>query len=90
MDAKWIFRVLEGHEPYKILIRNNIERGVPKHAKSWKYLPLSDLIVGIFPILVQGSCMFKAIWKAWKHVRKHLKNTSAYNNDYIHGESSLG
>lgn len=64
LAAKWIFHSLEGQEPWKVLIRHNIERVVPKNAKSWKGLPLTDLVAGGFPVSIQGSCVFKSIWKS--------------------------
>ncbi|XP_059076993.1 uncharacterized protein LOC131876187 [Cryptomeria japonica] len=72
LAAKWIFHSLKGQEPWKVLIRHNIERAVPKNAKSWKGLPLIDLVGGGFPVSVQGTCVFKSIWKAWEHVRRFL------------------
>lgn len=55
LAAKWIFHSLEGQEPWKILIRNNIQNDVPKNAKTWKALPFSDLIARGFPVSVQGT-----------------------------------
>lgn len=64
LAAKWIFHALEGQEPWKILVRNNIQNSVPKSAKSWKALPFSDLVAGVFFVFVQGTWVFKSIWKA--------------------------
>lgn len=47
LASKWIFLVLEGEEPWKVLIRNNIKLTVPKYTKSWKMLPFSDLVLVI-------------------------------------------
>ena len=33
LASKWIFHTLEGEDPWKVLIHNNIERGYPKNAK---------------------------------------------------------
>ena len=71
------------------MIRNNIERGYPKKAKFWKNLPLSELICGDFPIMVQGSVIFKSIWKAWNHVRKFIKNKKFHDDKTLHGERSI-
>lgn len=59
--AKWIFHTFEGQEPWKVLIRSNIERVVPKKANSWKGLPFADLVASDFPISVQGSSIFRSI-----------------------------
>lgn len=64
LAAKWIFHSMDGNDPWKILVRNNIERGFPKNAKSWKNLPFNDLIIGNFPIVFQGSTVFSSIWKS--------------------------
>ena len=58
LASKWIFQALEGNEPWKVLIRNNIQCGVPKKAKSWKGLPLCDLVAGRFAVAVQGTWVF--------------------------------
>ncbi|XP_059064196.1 uncharacterized protein LOC131856424 [Cryptomeria japonica] len=89
LSAKWIFHSLEGNSPWKVLVRHNIERGFPKKAKSWKNLPFSDLLLGNFPVAVQGSVVFKSIWKAWEHVRDHISNKDCYFNDQLHGERSI-
>jgi hypothetical protein len=64
LSAKWLFHSLEADEPWKVHIRRNIERGIPRKAKSWKNIPFCDIIMGDFPITVQGSVIFKTIWKA--------------------------
>ncbi|XP_059068323.1 uncharacterized protein LOC131858872 [Cryptomeria japonica] len=87
--AKWIFHALDGHEPWKVLVKSNIERAVPRRAKSWKGLPLTDLVAGSFSVSVQGSCVFRSIWKAWEHIRRFLVNTRVSNDGHIHGERSL-
>ena len=48
-------RPMEGVFPWIVLVRNKIERGVPKKAKSWTNLPFCDLIIGNFLVMVQGS-----------------------------------
>lgn len=87
--ATWIFHSLEGQETWKVLIRYNIERVIPKNAKYWKGLPLIDLMAGGFTISNQGTCVVKSIWKAWENVRGFLVNTSINNGDLIYGERSL-
>lgn len=87
--AKWIFHALDSQVPWKILIRNNIQRVVPKHAKSWKALPFADIVASKFPVSVQGSLVFKSIWKAWELVRGSLMNTKFFSKDLIHGERSI-
>ncbi|XP_059076776.1 uncharacterized protein LOC131876029 [Cryptomeria japonica] len=89
LASKWIFHALAGDEPWKVLICNNIERGYPKSAKFWKNLPLTDLICGEFPITVQGSAVFKSIWKAWNHVRQFITNIDFFDNKTLHGERSI-
>ena len=89
LASKWIFHALEGDDPWKVLIRNNIERGYPKNAKFWKNLPFTDLICGEFPIIVQGSTVFKSIWKAWNHVRQFINNKDFFDNKTLHGERSI-
>ena len=89
LSAKWIFQSMEGDCPWKVLVRNNIERGVPKKAKSWTNLPFCDLIIGNFPVMVQGSTVFRSIWKAWDHVRKFITNMDFHCNDQLHGERSI-
>ncbi|XP_059074592.1 uncharacterized protein LOC131064526 [Cryptomeria japonica] len=89
LSAKWIFHSLEGNSPWKVLVRHNIERGFPKKAKSWKNLPFGDLLLGNFPVSVQGSLVFKSIWKAWEHVMEHITNKDWYHHDQLHGERSI-
>ncbi|GLJ49275.1 hypothetical protein SUGI_1041170 [Cryptomeria japonica] len=89
LAAKWIFHSMEGDSPWKILIRNNIELGFPKHAKTWKGLPLSDLIMGNFPIKVHGSVVFCSIWKAWEQVRKFVYNKDFHDSQTLYGERSI-
>ena len=76
---------MEGDYPWKVLVRNNIERGVPKKAKSWTNLH----IIGNFPVMVQGSMIFKSIYKAWDHVRKFITNKDFHCNNQLHGERSI-
>ncbi|XP_057861679.2 uncharacterized protein LOC131070153 [Cryptomeria japonica] len=89
LAAKWIFHSMEGDSPWKILIRNNIEMGFPKHAKSWKGLPLADLIMGSFPIKVHGSAVFCSIWRAWEQVRKFVNNKDYHDSQTLYGERSI-
>ncbi|XP_057819421.2 uncharacterized protein LOC131032462 [Cryptomeria japonica] len=89
LASKWIFHALEGDDPWRVLIRNNIERGYPKNAKFWKNLPLTDLICSEFAIIVQGSAVFKSIWKAWNHVRQFIKNKDFFDDKTLHGERSI-
>lgn len=86
---KWIFHAMDGNEPWKILIRNNIRLGVPKAAKSWKSLPLSDLLARSFPISTEGSSVFKSIWRAWEIVRINIANSWAHRDDIICGKRSI-
>lgn len=46
LASKWILKAMEGSEPWKVLIRNNIKYFVPKKAKKWKDLPLLDSLMG--------------------------------------------
>lgn len=61
--TKQIFHALDGNEPWKVFIRNNIKLAIPKQAKAWKLLPLSNLITGNFHVSPMGSSVFKAICK---------------------------
>lgn len=87
--AKWIFQAFEGNESWKIMVRNNILRVFLKKAKSWKSLPFCDLVAGGFVVLVQGSSVFKLIWKAWETIRPFITNNRASKNEHIHGERSI-
>ena len=42
-----------------------------------------------FPIIVQGTTVFKSIWKAWNHVRQFIKNNQFFDDKTIHGERSI-
>lgn len=75
LAAKWIFHSLSGERPWKVLVRNNIKRVVPKQGKTWKDLPFSDLVAGDFPVSTSGSLVFKTIWKAWENVRNWISST---------------
>lgn len=89
LAAKWIFHSMDGNDLWKILVRNNIERGFPKNAKSWKNLPFNDLIIGNFPIVVQGSVVFRSIWKAWSYVRKYITIKDFHDDNQLYGERSI-
>lgn len=75
LASKWICRALEGDEPWKVLIRNNIQMFVPKYAKRWKNLPLGNLLLGKFVVSPYGSEVFKSLWKAWAAISQHLTKT---------------
>jgi hypothetical protein len=64
LAAKWKFHSLDGYEPWKVPVRNNIQHGFPRKSKSWKNLPFGDIIEGNFPISIHGLAIFKSIWKA--------------------------
>lgn len=90
LATKWILYALEGDEPWKILVRNNIRLVVPKQAKGWKQLPFVDLIAGKFPISPARSSVFKTIWKAWEYARHLIANNGLVdNNNTIAGEKSI-
>lgn len=89
LAAKWIFHALEGNEPWKVLIRNNIRLGVPKKAKSWRSLPISDLIDWNFSISATGSVVLKSIWKAWESVRHSIGNNWISRDNQICGQRSI-
>lgn len=59
--AKWIFRALQGEEPWKILIGHNISKFVPKKSPNWKGLGLCDLIVRDFKVRPYGPPIFREI-----------------------------
>ncbi|XP_059072101.1 uncharacterized protein LOC131872684 [Cryptomeria japonica] len=89
LAAKWIFHSMNGDAPWKILVRNNIERGFPTKAKFWNNMPFNDLVIGNFPISVQGSEVFKSIWKAWNIVRPFIVNKGFHDDTQIYGERSI-
>lgn len=74
LAAKYICMAIDGNEPWKVLVRNNIQCSTPKIAKKWKNLPMGDLIAGNFEVSLVGSEVFKSIWKAWNHVRQYISN----------------
>ncbi|XP_057851145.2 uncharacterized protein LOC131061466 [Cryptomeria japonica] len=89
LSSKWILQSLVGDEPWKVLVRNDIQNGVPKTAKSWKHLPFSDLVFGNFPISVKGTWVFHSLWKAWENIRHYIDN-SAFDYHYtLQGERSI-
>ena len=47
LATKWVLKSLEGCEPWKILIRNNIGRAIVKKSKQWVNIPLMDIILEI-------------------------------------------
>lgn len=71
LASKWILQAIDGEEPWKVLIRNNISSSTPKKAKKWKGLPIIDLLLGQMDVAPAGSRVFKSLWKAWEQV-KHL------------------
>lgn len=89
LSTKWIFQALDGNEPWKVLVRNNILKVVPKKAKTWKSLPFCDLVAGDFEVSVQGSNVFKSIWKAWSSVKPFISNNRVSKNEFIHGGRSI-
>lgn len=40
LASKWIYKALWGNEPWKVLVRNNIERSVIRKGKQWSNIPL--------------------------------------------------
>ncbi|XP_059078008.1 uncharacterized protein LOC131876588 [Cryptomeria japonica] len=98
LASKWILKAMEGNEPWKVLIRNNIICSVPKKAKKWKDLPILDILMGQFEVAPAGSNIFKSLWKAREHVTVVLKlnsdkfdrwikegNTTIYIHELSHG-----
>lgn len=45
-----------------------------KQDKSWKLLPLCDILSSAHPISLVGSNVFKMIQKAWEIVKKNITN----------------
>ena len=89
LASKWILQSLVGNEPWKVLVRNNIQNGVPKSAKAWKHLPFRDLIFGKLHISVERTWILCSIWKAWENIHHHIDN-SAFDYHYtLQGERSL-
>lgn len=89
LATKWIFHALVGNEPWKVVIKNNINMVVPKGSKSWKDLTFCDLVGGGFPISISGSPIFKSIWRVWEVVRSRIANSRAISNDLIYGKRSI-
>lgn len=71
---KWIIKTSKGKEPWKVLIRNNIQNAFPKQARNWKFVPMYVVLFGSFPGTLAGSNVFKSIWKAWENIRKNGRN----------------
>lgn len=72
LASKWVTQAMTGDEPWKILIRNNINRSDIKKGKGWKDVPLWDKLMGTMNLSVFGSKVFQSIWKAWVRVRDLL------------------
>lgn len=89
LATKWVSHCVEGDEPWKVLVRNNILRGYPKKAKSWKELPFADILFGKLPTYVHGSPVFKTIWKAWESSRHCISDNSFHSDSLLHGERSI-
>lgn len=90
MATKWIFKSLQGDEPWKVLVRHNLARSTPKKGMTWKGLPLCDIVAGCFDVRLTGSLVFKSIWKALEIVRMHISNNDIYGLDgVICGERSI-
>ncbi|XP_059074828.1 uncharacterized protein LOC131874899 [Cryptomeria japonica] len=89
LATKWISHCVDGEEPWKVLVRNNILRGYPKKAKTWKNLPFADIIFGKFPTAVHGSAVFKTLWRAWELSRHCISDNAFHSNDSLHGERSI-
>ncbi|XP_059076368.1 uncharacterized protein LOC131875743 [Cryptomeria japonica] len=89
LASKWVSHCVDGEEPWKVLIRNNILRGYPKKAKSWKNLPFADILFGKFTSIVHGSAVFKTIWKAWEDSRHYITDNLFYTGNLLHGERSI-
>ena len=75
--SKWLIKAIEGNEPWKVLIRNNVVRSVIKQEKNWGNIPFLDILLGDFEIKVFGSRVFFALWKAWKDIKPLLCFRSA-------------
>ena len=76
LAAKWIFKAFWGNEPWKVLVRNNVERLVIKNSKQWDNIPFWDIIMGGFKMKVFGSKVFSSLWFAWTQLREFI----AYRN----------
>ena len=72
--VKWIAKAGDGEEPWKVLIRNNLRRSHCSRPRGWKNFCFSDCLSVDAPLVVQGSNVFKSIWKAWKFVKHFLSN----------------
>jgi hypothetical protein len=74
LAIKWIAKAGEGEEPWKVLIRNNLRLSHCSRPRGWKYFCFTDSLTVDAPLVVQGSNVFRSIWKAWKFVKNFLIN----------------
>ena len=77
LAAKWIFKAFWGNEPWKVLVRNNIERSIIKKGKQWDNIPFWDIIMGDFKMKVFGSKVVSSLWSTWTQVRELLSCRNA-------------
>lgn len=69
LASKWVVRSLEGGEPWKVLVRNNIQNAVPKHSKACKGLPLCDILISNHPMNLSRYLVFRSLWKSWEYTK---------------------
>lgn len=60
-----------------MLVRNNIIMAVPKQAKAWKQLPLSDILMSKFSMYSKWSVVFRSLWKAWELIKHNAQFKSS-------------
>ena len=56
------------------MIRNNLRRSHCSRPRGWTNFLFPDCLWVDAPLVVQGSNVFKSIWKAWKFVKNLLSN----------------
>lgn len=64
LSRKWIIKAINGSEPWKVLIRANLHKVVPKKEKLWAYLHIQDILFGNFNAISSRSKVFVSTWRA--------------------------
>lgn len=59
---------MDGHENYKVLLRNCILWGAPLGNKSWSNLNFQTLLLTPAKVHIQGTFVAQSIWKAWEAI----------------------
>jgi hypothetical protein len=65
-------KAIEGNEPWKILVKNNIYIGSPTWAKYCRGQDIHDILALEVKFSVKGSNVFKSLWKGWNTIKPLL------------------